>query len=261
MTDTTQRVTDSLVRAWSGEQAISLREATGDGANPTLVGHMAVYNRWTEINSQYEGHFMERILPGAFDDAFANRERVKVLFNHGKDPSVGNKPLGTLDVFESRDGGAWYEVGLFDANYVNELKPALRAKVLGSSFRFGVPDGGDDWNTSPTRSAENPNGLPERSIAGLACYEGGPVTFPAYQDASAGLRSMTDDFAERMLNDPLFLARLVERAGLKNVEPLIESAREALGTEEERNEDETAGAADVPTISLHERRAVLARML
>src|SRR5215471_15016104 len=33
---------------------------------PTLVGHVAVFNEWAEINSVVEGRFLERIDPGAF---------------------------------------------------------------------------------------------------------------------------------------------------------------------------------------------------
>ena len=40
-------------------------------AMPTLTGHFSVYNDWTEINSSWEGNFMERIAPGAFSKTFA----------------------------------------------------------------------------------------------------------------------------------------------------------------------------------------------
>jgi phage head maturation protease len=33
---------------------------------PTVSGHFAVFNRWTEIDSLFEGQFMERFAPGSF---------------------------------------------------------------------------------------------------------------------------------------------------------------------------------------------------
>lgn len=255
---------DSLVRAWHGEDALSLRDAEGsaEGSGNLLVGHFAVYNRWTEINSQYEGHFMERVAPGAFDRSLGSRN-PKVLFNHGKDPSIGNKPLGQPRSLDSDSIGARYAVDLFDASYVNDLKPALRAGVLGSSFRFGVPDDGDEWNHPTVRSDANPDALPERTLTNVDLYEFGPVTFPAYGEATAGLRSLTDDFVERMFDDPLFLARLIERAGAKNVIPILEAARGAAGEDDGEHNDSERGAADTETdtVNLAERRAFLARML
>lgn len=262
-TDGRSVLTDSLVRAWSGDAALSLRDAEGsaEGSGDLLVGHFAVYNRWTEINSQMEGHFLERLAPNSIARSLERRQ-PKVLFNHGKDPSIGNKPLGIPAVIESDGTGARYEVPLFDAAYVNELKPAMRAGAFGASFRFGVPSDGDVWNEAPERSEHNPSALPERTLTNIDVYEFGPVTFPAYAEASAGLRSLTDDFVERMLNDPVFLARLVERAGLKNIEPLIERARGVAGDleGEQQEEGEETGAARDADITLTERRAFLARL-
>jgi len=212
--------TDNLVRAFVGPEAIEFRDDSATGR--TMVGHFAVFNRWTEIDSWYEGRFLERIDPSAFDRAFAqHRDRVRVLYDHGKDPSVGNKPLGVPKVLRSDDIGAYYEVDLFDATYVNDLLPALRHSQLGASFRFRVAD--ETWS-DPTRSTDNnPDRLPERTITDLDLYEFGPVTFPAYADATAGVRSMTDDFAERLLGDATFLARYIERVGGKVAAQVLSS--------------------------------------
>jgi phage head maturation protease len=41
-------------------------------------------------------------------------------------------------------------------------------------------------------STYNPKGLPERTITEARVFEFGPVTYPAYAGASAGIRSLTD---------------------------------------------------------------------
>jgi HK97 family phage prohead protease len=206
---------DNLVRAWVAPDATELR-AKADGGD-TMVGHFAVFNSWTEIHSAYEGQFLERIAPGAFDDSFTSRSnQIRVLYDHGADPMIGNKPLGTPDVLREDDKGAYYEVSLFDASYVNDLKPAIRSGQVGASFRFKVT--GEEWASPTASTPHNPQRLDERTITGVTLYEFGPVTFPAYPDATAGLRSRTDEFIEHFLNDPAFVARFKDRAGPAVVE-------------------------------------------
>jgi hypothetical protein len=40
--------------------------AEDDGDPTTIYGHFGVFNRWTEIDSLWEGHFLERFAPGSF---------------------------------------------------------------------------------------------------------------------------------------------------------------------------------------------------
>lgn len=181
--------TEDLFRAvWPGYE---LRD-DGDGM-PVMHGHFAVFDEWTEINSLFEGRFLERIDPRAFDRTFTDdRDGIRVLFQHGRDPVVGDKPLGPIDVLRATDRGAYYEVPLIDTSYNRDLLPALRAGLYGASFRFTVED--ESWNRKPGRSEYNPEGLPERSILDASVPEFGPVTFPAYAGATAGVRSLTDRF-------------------------------------------------------------------
>jgi hypothetical protein len=115
--------------------------------------------------------------------------------------------------------GAYYESELFDTAYVNELIPALQARQLGASFRFRVI--GEQWVEPKKASDHNPEMLPERTITDVDLYEFGPVTFPAYEDATAGVRSGSDGFINHLLNDPTFVARFTERAGLAVVERIL----------------------------------------
>lgn len=215
----TEHPKDNLVRAWVTPEATALRAAsTGDGS--TMYGHFAVFNQWTEINSTYEGRFLEQIAPTAFDDTFrAKADSVRVLYDHGADPTIGNKPLGVPTTLRSDKTGAYYEVDLFDATYVNDLKPAIRANQLGASFRFKVT--GESWTTPTEARSDNPQMLDERTITGVDLYEFGPVTFPAYSAATVGMRSRTDEFIDHFLRDPAFVARFTERAGLATTERIL----------------------------------------
>lgn len=207
---------DNLIRAMSGPDALA-----SDGR--TLYGHFAVFDSPTVINDSFEGRFVEQVAPGAFARTLKERaKQVKVLFNHGQDPSIGNKPLGNIrSVREDRVGVA-YDVELFtDTSYVADLLPGLRAGAYGASFRFKVVD--ETWDTTGARTVGNPEGLDVRTVTDADLYEFGPVTFPAYADATAGVRSMTGDFIDQLARDPLFVARFTERAGLKVVQHMLEA--------------------------------------
>lgn len=221
---TTAHPTDNLVRLRLDSDAVELRDDSTDddsGSGRTMFGHFAVFDEWTEINSIFEGRFLERIAPGAFRDTLRDRrDKIRVLYDHGHDPSIGNKPLAAPDVLREDKTGAYYEAELFDESYVNQLLPALRAGQLGASFRFRVSD--EAWHEPKRATSRNPDKLPERSITSIDLFEFGPVTFPAYDSATSGVRSTTDEFIAHM-DDPLFAARFTERAGLLIAEKVLAS--------------------------------------
>jgi HK97 family phage prohead protease len=200
---------DSLFRAVFPGVAVEDRAGDGDGM-PVLRGHFAVFNQWTEINSVFEGHFLERVSPGAFAKTFKeNRDNMRVLFQHGRDPQIGDKPLGMIDDVSEDDTGARYSVPLFDTSYNRDLVPGLRAGAYGASFRFRVTR--EAFNRTPEASEFNPDSLPERTIQEASVSEFGPVTFPAYAGATAGVRSLTDEFLiQAFTREPQRLRELMQ---------------------------------------------------
>jgi Caudovirus prohead serine protease len=109
-----------------------------DGGPPLMVGYFARFKEWTEINSLLEGRFMERFVPGAFKKTVEEqRDKLRVLFQHGRDPAVGDKPIGTIEDLREDENGVWYEVRLLDAPYVRDAilpgrRPACMAPASGS---------------------------------------------------------------------------------------------------------------------------------
>ncbi|HEY9375028.1 MAG TPA: HK97 family phage prohead protease [Streptomyces sp.] len=174
-------------------------EVRAESGNPVMVLRFSAFGAWYEINSYYEGRFLERVLPGAFSKTITERgDKVKILFNHGMDFFVGDKILGVPETLQERGDGAYAEVPLLDTSYNRDLIPGLSARGYGSSFMFNVTD--ELWNHEPEASSHNPEGLPERSILQVRLFEAGPVTWPASQAATAGLRSvgMTDWYGEQL---------------------------------------------------------------
>jgi len=170
---------------------------TGDSGMPTMDVRFSAFGNWYEINSMWEGHFLERTAPGAFTKTIKeNRDNIKVLFNHGFDTAVGQKVLGTVTDLREDPDAAVGEVALFDTSYVRDLLPGLKAGVYGSSMRMVVVK--EEWNKTPERTASNPDGIPERTIKEVRLMEFGPVTFPANPESTSGVRSMTDTYYEQL---------------------------------------------------------------
>ncbi len=104
MADSPNAPRDDLIRMSS---RLELRDDSGDGR--TLHGYLAMFNEPTTINS-WEGRFVEKIAPGAFKKTLSeSRDRVVALFNHGMDPSIGDKPLGRFQVLEEDELGLRFE--------------------------------------------------------------------------------------------------------------------------------------------------------
>lgn len=184
--------------------AVTRADEGADGTLGTMVVRFSPFDTWYEINSYWEGRFLERTMPGAFKKTASDAKRsdgrfsTKVLYNHGMDFTVGDKLLGVPTRFEEVDlpdyRGPELEVPLVDTSYNRDLLPILREGGYGSSFMFEVIR--EDWNNEPGASDHNPEGLPERTISETRTFEAGPVTFPASPTATAGMRSLTDDYMD-----------------------------------------------------------------
>lgn len=213
--------TDDLYRGMF-DRGVELR---GDGDQvdgTTMFGHFAVFDTWTEIHSWFEGDFLERLAPGAFKRTMKNnRDQLRVTFDHGYHPRLGDEPLGPIDELSEDDEGAYYEVPLLDtAENRDFLLPTLQGRLmngeqrgsgglLGASFRFRVV--GEEMNREPKKSSYNPDALPERTITEVRLYEFGPVVYPAYPEATAKVRCLTDHYIERRLARQGTAARAADR--------------------------------------------------
>jgi HK97 family phage major capsid protein/HK97 family phage prohead protease len=259
MTDKTPRPPkDNLVRAvFPGPEY--REEPTTDGTIGTLEGRFAVWDQWTEIDSSWEGNFLERVNRSAFDKA-VSENTPKVLFQHGQDPQIGDKPLGPIRELRPDDEGMYYNVGLLDTSYNRDLKPGLEAGLYGASFRFSVVK--EEFNRSAKKSAHNPKGLPERTILEATLPEFGPVTFPAYANATASarmeMRSMTDDFIlaealDQFIEEPEKLRALLEQRGIEQPERAdalpTDGAASEHSDEGSRSEPETAQPEPTPVVA------------
>jgi HK97 family phage prohead protease len=186
-----------------------------------------------------EGHFEERFEPEAFDKTMRENKNIKILFQHGKDPQVGAKVIGSPRLLERDELGVRYEVDLFeDAPYVvDNVLPGLKRGEYGVSFT---------WRMLKHRDtpAKRGGGLLQRSVTEAFLREFGPVTFPAYKGASIRMRSLTDEFVLGHLTDaetPLWLPREEQEP-----EPVAESDEATTPPDEASSTEEPAERSEEP---------------
>lgn len=235
-----------------------VRAVAADGAAPLMEVRFSPFDVWYEIDSFWEGRFLERTQHGAFAKTIQeSRDQIKSLYDHGYDPQIGNKVLGTTEDLREDADTAVGDVRLFEqTSYVRDLLPGLEAGVYGSSMRMRVIK--ETWNDEPGVSDYNPQGLPERTILEARLFEFGPVTWPANPSATAGVRSATDDFYERLRSrDPNRVDELMRAREART--PTIEAAGPATARDDGAAEDDTDEPGDAhsggPTFKQRRERA------
>jgi HK97 family phage prohead protease len=189
------------------------------------------FNTWYEIDSFWEGRFLERTVPGAFKRTINQHNdansvhSIKTLFNHGMDLNIGDKLLGDITQIREDKDGPVSTINLWDTSYNRDLLPGLKRGSYGASFMFRVTK--ESWDREPEASDHNPEGLPERTVRETSTFEAGPVTWPASPTASSGMRctSGTDAYYDQLARrDPERVQRMRD-----NITALRSAGRLAIG--------------------------------
>jgi len=193
--------------------AVQVCELRADDGTDEGLGLLDIrfspFNNWYEIDSFWEGKFLERSVKGAFKRTIGQHNdrnsshTMKTLFNHGMEFNEGDKLLGDIVELAEDTDSPRSTVRLWDAPFIRNLLPGFRSGAYGSSFMFQVRK--DSWDNEPEPSDHNPDGLPERTLKEVHVLEAGPVTWPANPAATAGMRSVshTDLYYERLaVRDP-----------------------------------------------------------
>lgn len=163
------------------EEAVAV-EVRQESARPVIQGYAAVFNVKTNIL----GLFTESIRPGAFSRAIAEQQDVRALFNHSPDYVLGRTKNGTL-VLREDIKGLWTEASPPDTQQARDVVENIRVgNVSGMSFAFQIVK--QEWKFS-----EKKEELDHREITEVRLFDIGPVTFPAYEQTSVGVRGAMED--------------------------------------------------------------------
>lgn len=156
---------------------------TGDSGMLIIRGTSPVFNAISEVLIDPEvGPFREVIEPQALDNLFAKGiPDTRGRMDHKT--VLGRTKNNTL-ILRKTDAGIDYEilVNPDDPEAMSAYRKIQRRDVDGASFMFTVAPGGEKW--------EMQDGMPLRRVQEIdELMDVGPVTYPAYPQASANARS------------------------------------------------------------------------
>lgn len=166
-----------------------------DDAPNVFVGQPIVYNARTLIGRLPWGWY-EEIDPGVLGTQLTDAD-VTMLWNHNSGYPISRTSAGTLRLTNT-------PTALEAESDLNELKSYVRdlianlndGTVKGMSFGFWVTE--DEW--SEIEIGKDPDGRPIRAdlrrIKAIELIEISPVTFPAFEQTTAGLRASCEAIRE-----------------------------------------------------------------
>lgn len=189
--------TESVERRFTGSDIVAVRMTPmmGEDGVPMpdrkrIEGYAAVFYNGDprtqyvlETDKKGEPRAVERIMPGAFDNDVLQHQGNDVVatFNHNMDNVLGRVTAGTLRMAIDRTG-CRYEIDPPDTQCAKDVQALIaRGDVRGSSFGFTVQSGGERWSKDGKCDV--------RELTKLRLHDVGPVTQPAYEGASVGLRA------------------------------------------------------------------------
>lgn len=176
-----------------------------DSGSPVIRGYFAVFNSDSRKMGGGAG-FVEQVDPGAFNKTIQEAD-VRGLGNHQADWLLGRTKAGTMRVGVDSRGG-WYEIDINekDPDGQRALAKVERGDWDGSSFTFVSKRDEWNWDTKPA----------QRRLLEVGLIDVGPVTFPAYPDATVARRAL-EPLAERFKRPVDELVGALERGEMRSV--------------------------------------------
>lgn len=178
-------------------QVAPVQLATRADGKRVITGYGLVFYDAADPATQYWlwDDFVERISPQALDRAITEKHDARGLFNHDSNNLLGRVANGTMRVSKDARGGL-YEIDFDEADpdHQRVARKLERGDLSGSSFSF--------YAKRITWGQEVIDGktVDVRLIEDIDLVDMGPVTFPAYESTTAGMRSaggVDDVLAER----------------------------------------------------------------
>jgi uncharacterized protein len=215
----------------------------GSGDGRKIGGYATKFG----VLSEDLGYFREEIAASAFDACLMSVPDVRCLWNHDANHILGRTKAGTLRLSTDKVGLV-YEVDPPATNLAKDLMISMeRGDVTQSSFGFICVE--DTWRDDP-----NTGGF-IRTVLKAELFDVSPVTYPAYPDATSGVRSVRSLFpdGDEQLQAKVAELRAAKEARSKEAEVLVETPAvtveavvpdPALVVAEQRSVDNSVDAND-----------------
>lgn len=196
------------------QSQVQLRKSDTEGAPSGMRGTAPVFFDGTpETEFELWPGVFERTMPTAADGVLSRGDDVRGLKNHDRNLLLGRTASGTMTLSKTSRGIVFDVPALPDTTTGRDTAVELASGDLsGSSHSFTVAR--ETW----TREKRGDDDVEIREIHEFgSMFDVGPVTFPAYAGADAGVR-MESDSTE---------ARSSYEAWKQDTKPRTTSAREA----------------------------------
>lgn len=174
-------------------EASEIRMETDDTGRPVIRGVALRYGSLSTPLKDSKGRpFRERFAPGSFSRALATGADVRGLVNHNKDLVLGRTLSGTLVLNDAPDA-LRYEIYPSNSAIAQHYVEAIsRGDMSGTSFRFYKLR--DAWSGAGEATIRD---ILEADIDDISV-----VTYPAYSDTEAAIRSIEDHCRPLPRQDP-----------------------------------------------------------
>ena len=177
----------NIERRFCTTQGLQIEERA-DGP-PLIRGHAIVFDALSVVIWS----FRERIRKGAFAESI-EKDDIRSLWNHDSSRVLGRVQAGTMRCWED-DTGVAFSVEPPDTQAGQDALTSIRrGDVSQMSFGFRALPQGVEWS-------EDEDGQLIRTITKGTLYEVSPVTFPAYPQTSADVRTIEVAGAVREYSD------------------------------------------------------------
>ena len=157
-------------------EGVEFRESA-DG-NLNFRGHAAMFD---SLSDPIEGKFLERISAGAFAKTIRESD-IRFLINHNPDLLLARSKQGKGTMQLSEEGGGLLnEASMAPTSYARDLGIVMERRDL-DQMSFGFVPLKQSWDRS------NPQ-MPIRTLHEVRLFDVSAVTFPAYPQTTAAVRS------------------------------------------------------------------------
>ena len=165
----------------NGEFRIEKR-ADGDSEGRMIVGYASLFNTVAEI-----GGFREQVAPGAFSETIGAGDDVRALIDHDASRVLGRSRADTLRLSED-DKGLRIEIDLPDTQTARDLTVSMKRGDI-TQMSIGFYTRKEEWDqTDPDH--------PLRTITQAELFDVSVVTFPAFEETEAQVRSREQRFEQ-----------------------------------------------------------------
>lgn len=160
-------------------QVKELRVASEEDESRKISGYAAVFNKLSDDL----GGFQEKIARGAFANSLLISD-VRALWNHDPNFPLGRLKAGTLSLAED-ETGLQFTIDPPDTQCARDLITSMKRGDV-DQMSFGFRTKRDHWEQSGDKVI--------RTLLEVELYDVSPVTYPAYPQTSAQVRSAFESF-------------------------------------------------------------------